>query len=475
MVVQDRGGDWWIPTGEGAFRIAGASRFSDIERLTPRLVRDVGRGPVPPEIFRIHEDARGDVWLAVTGRQFGLWRWSRASGAAREVTAEVGLPRGTEFTSFRDDAAGRLWIGTSEGLLRYASSGFSRFGPKEGIPAGWILGLEVDAAGRLWIASTQGGLGRIDDTSAASPAVRTYTMRDGLSSNNARCVVADARGRYRFAVRAVSADGQVSRTPATFAFTVATPLVLRVWFWAAVVAAASLAAAALFRARVARLLEVVAMRTRIATDLHDVIGANLTRISILSDVARKKLGDGDDDVESDQPLASISRIARESVSSMGDIVWAIDPRRDSLGDLVRRMRRHAEEVFSDGVALTLEMPAAERDLKLGAGLRRDLLLVFKEALNNASRHARASHVAVSFREDGPRLVLTVADDGAGFDTSGEVDGQGLMSMRRRAAALDGHLSVDSKPGRGTVVTLTIPAAAAATLPNRVGDTRDRAG
>ncbi len=195
------------------------------------------------------------------------------------------------------------------------------------------------------------------------------------------------------------------------------------------------------------------MRTRIATDLHDDIGANLTRISILSDVAARQRGD---DPDSDQPLASISRIARESVASMGDIVWAIDPRRDSLLDLVRRMRRHAEEMFAGDTALAIEAPDTERDLKLGAAVRRDVLLIFKEAVNNAARHARPLRVAIAFRVDGSRLFLSIADDGVGFDTSRSSEGQGLMSMRRRASALGGALAVESSPPRGTKVTLTVP-------------------
>ena len=85
------------------------------------------------------------------------------------------------------------------------------------------------------------------------------------------------------------------------------------------------------------------LRTRIATDLHDDIGANLTRIALLSEVARQAAGRRR---RSTRPLASIASIARESVSSMSDIVWAINPARDSLLDLVRRMRQHADEVFT---------------------------------------------------------------------------------------------------------------------------------
>ena len=109
------------------------------------------------------------------------------------------------------------------------------------------------------------------------------------------------------------------------------------------------------------------MRTRIATDLHDDIGANLTRIALLSEVANSG-------AQEDGPLASIARIARESVSSMSDIVWAINPKRESLLDLTRRMRQHADEVFAPARHRTaFTRPDADDTLKLGVDVRRDLL------------------------------------------------------------------------------------------------------
>ena len=127
------------------------------------------------------------------------------------------------------------------------------------------------------------------------------------------------------------------------------------------------------------------MRTRIATDLHDDIGANLTRIALLSEVATRH--------PATSPLASIARIARESVSSMSDIVWAINPRRESVVDLIRRMRQHAEEVFTlRDIKLRFDADDALDSSRLGMDVRRDLLLIFKEAVSNAARHSQCSHV-----------------------------------------------------------------------------------
>jgi len=197
------------------------------------------------------------------------------------------------------------------------------------------------------------------------------------------------------------------------------------------------------------------MRTRIATDLHDDIGANLTKIAILSEVARQQRGNGNE--EADSPLSSIARISRDSVASMSDIVWAINPERDSLLDLVRRMRRHAEEIFTTrDIGLEFRTPGADDHLKLGVDVRRDFFLIFKEAVNNVARHSRCTKVEIDLRADGSELLLQVSDNGAGFDPSEESEGQGLMSMRRRAQARGGSLEIDSRPGGGTTTTCRLP-------------------
>ena len=157
------------------------------------------------------------------------------------------------------------------------------------------------------------------------------------------------------------------------------------------------------------------------------------------------------------PLASIARIARESVSSMSDIVWAINPKRDSLIDLTRRMRQHADELFTlRDIELRFSAPGGADNLRLGVDVRRDLLLIFKEAVNNAARHSRCSLVEIELRIEASRLVLAIIDNGIGFDSRSAADGQGLGSMQRRAQTLHGSLDITSRSGAGTTVRLDVP-------------------
>ena len=237
------------------------------------------------------------------------------------------------------------------------------------------------------------------------------------------------------------------------AFTVLAPVWQRWWFLALAAAIAGGAAYALYRYRVARLLEVERVRTRIATDLHDDIGSNLTRIAFLSEAAG--LG-GNGGGENGGALTSIARISRESVVSMNDIVWAIDPTRDTFLDLAQRMRQYAEEVFlARGVELDFSTPD-DVAIRLGHDLRRQLYLAFKECVNNAVRHSDCAGATVALRVEGGRLVLDVSDDGRGFDVGTARRGNGLANLRKRAAALEADLEVRSEPGRGTRIVLAVP-------------------
>jgi len=227
------------------------------------------------------------------------------------------------------------------------------------------------------------------------------------------------------------------------------------WFYALCALAVGLAGYAGHRYRVRRLLEIMSVRMRIASDLHDDIGSTLSQIAILSEVARAQVTPEAERVA--EAIARIGALSRESLDSMGDIVWAIDPQKDRLAHLNQRMRRLAAEVLgARGLPFRFETAGEETDRHLGADVRREVFLVFKESLNNAVRHSHCTEVTIELRLEGSRLVLTVADDGQGFDAAQRGEGQGLRSMRRRAGSLGGTLEVVSREGGGTKVTLTVP-------------------
>jgi len=142
---------------------------------------------------------------------------------------------------------------------------------------------------------------------------------------------------------------------------------------------------------------------------------------------------------------------------MSDIVWAINPQKDHLSDLIQRMRRFASDTFAArDIAFRFSAPDAEADVRLGANLRREIFLVFKESVNNLVRHSRCEGAEIEFRMVDGSLLLRVSDDGKGFDAGAVSDGHGLASMRERARSVSGRLELVSRAGEGTTITLHIP-------------------
>ena len=222
---------------------------------------------------------------------------------------------------------------------------------------------------------------------------------------------------------------------------------------------AKLAEENLRKANEQRLVELERVRKRIATDLHDDIGSSLTRISLLSEVAQRS-GPGTK-TSGVGSLATIAGLSRELVDSMSDIVWAIKPERDHLGDLTQRMRHFASDVFTArGIEFRFKFPDFERDIRVGANLRRELFLIFKEAVNNAVRHSECTEAEIEFQVVGSTVGLRVRDNGRGFDVQDKSNGHGLASMRARTESLSGKLTIESRPGEGTTLTFAFPLSAA---------------
>lgn len=268
-------------------------------------------------------------------------------------------------------------------------------------------------------------------------------------------------GRYRFLVRAVDTNGSVVSVPATLAFVIPPPIWKRWWFLTLVGVCAAAGIYAISRARLRRLIAIERVRTRIATDLHDDLGASLSHVSILSEVIKQRL-DPVDDVSASL-LDEIADSSRHLVGSLRDTVWAIDTRQDTLGDLAARVRQFASTVFDGrGIAWNLDVTPDASRLTLDSEQRRQILLFLKEAIHNTARHAECRSVDLSLAVHHSSLVCRVGDDGKGFDVPVEMaaaaarGSRGLESLSARAAQLGGRLETRSAVGQGTVHTLTIP-------------------
>ncbi len=506
QIFEDRGGTVWVAGFQGIVRL----REGRAETLAP------GPGLPETEARCLFQDSRGRLWLGLRNRGVSM---TRDPDADRPEFENYSTPQGLASETVwwvAEDRAGRIYLATGRGLDRLdpLHGGVVHFTTADGLAGEVVNHGLADRQGRIWIA-TSGGLSRLDPAGdpPPPPAPRVYLSRVRVDDREAmlsgrgttalgglvlspahdhlavefvglryrpgtplryryRLEGADsgfhdtggersvnfahlAPGRYRFRVQALDLRSPSGPAEASVSFTVLPPLYQRAWFLTLAALRVLLAALAWHRARVRRILALEGIRRRIALDLHDEVGSGLAEIAILSEVAR-----GDATQASDALLDHTAGRARALRQSMNDIVWSVDPRRDRLLDLVRRMRQTAFNLLrAAGVETDFDVPL-DRELRgigLGPDRRRHLLLFFQETVTNVARHAGARRMAVCLRVEGNRLDLTVRDDGRGFDpAAARLSGNGLGNLEARAAALGGRCTVESAPGEGAAVRLEAP-------------------
>ncbi len=256
-------------------------------------------------------------------------------------------------------------------------------------------------------------------------------------------------------MRAVNSEGVASAQPALVSFRILPPIWQRWWFLILVALSLIALGYAAYRVRLRRLIELERVRTRIASDLHDDIGSNLSLIAGLSEVLGQQARQADSQIA--ERLSVIANASRQSVEAMGDIVWAVNPKRDNVVDLAHRMRRFASDRFAArNIEFHFDAPNPKQNVKLGAEVRREVFLVFKEGVSNIARHSGCKSSAAMLKIERGTIVLKLSDDGHGFVEANVDPGQGLDSMRRRAEKLGGQLEVTSQPNTGTTVNLKAP-------------------
>jgi signal transduction histidine kinase len=194
------------------------------------------------------------------------------------------------------------------------------------------------------------------------------------------------------------------------------------------------------------------IRNKIAQDLHDDIGSTLSSISILSGLALE-------DKNSGHTLETMSEIKDSSIllmERMDDIVWSINPRNDSLENLLMRVKHFATTLFeAREIDYRIDIQENLNEVRLPTDYRQHIYLVLKEAINNLVKYAQATEAAIRVTFDQQVLTLSVRDNGLGFDTSREGRGNGIPGMGRRAQLMGAELAIRSAPGEGTTVSLSV--------------------
>jgi len=260
-------------------------------------------------------------------------------------------------------------------------------------------------------------------------------------------------GRYAFKVKAKSEEGIVSKQEATLAFIIVPPFYKTWWFiLLSALALLSLITFA-YQYRIKQLLRLEGLRTRIASDLHDDVGSTLSSISILSEILSTQI---DNNPESADLIGKIGSNARNMLESMDDIIWAVNPANDKFQNLGLRIREYAIPLLeSKGIKFKIQFSDQLTLLPLPMDIRRNIYLIAKEAVNNLVKYSGCGDADIQFQEQYPNLLMTICDNGKGFDLLAPNSRNGLKNMRRRADQIKAILEIDSGLGSGTRISLQV--------------------
>jgi len=376
------------------------------------------------------------------------------------------LSYNNEIYSLTEDKHGNIWAGGLNGLLMLPAdanllsvSNAKTFITKIQLNDSTISTADIDAGGQLVLAPHQNDI----TFEFASPYMKNEPvvkyvyrlLRQGDTTwsqpfTNASLALKDLPpGSFTFEVKALFPAGNGSGETGSVSFRILSPWYRSWWFITLCVLTLFSLTYFVYRYRLRQVIRLQQVRNRIASDLHDDIGSTLTNINILSSLGRRNLHAP---AQAREFLDRITEEVNNSSQALDDIIWSVNTSNDGLDETAARMRRYAAELFDAGnVHYEFELDRDLAQRKLSMEQRRDFYLVFKESINNIFKHAEAKNVWINVHVEKSNLVLSVRDDGKGFDPLAETHRNGLKNLYTRVARWNGSIQVRSAPGMGTII------------------------
>ena len=454
-----------------------------------------------------------DVWIGTLNG--GLNHFNTATGVFTAYTTDNGLPNNTIYTILEDNS-GLLWLGTNAGLCRFNKTDHAvrNYTPRDGVQN---FEFNTNAAslapnGLLCFGGTSGfNIFQPDSLSngfAPPKAVITrfkifdqeypvpasvltlphgqnafsfefaslsyyrssehqyaYMLegvdKDWIKSGNRHFTnyVHLLPGRYVFKVRVANYTGVWSKEITTLTFIINPAWYNTWWFRLAIALLVTSGLYGLYSYRIWQIQKLYNVRNHIASDLHDEIGSTLSSISLMSGMMQRKLQAGDTGVNG--LLAQVSSSTSNMLEALSDIVWAINGSNDRFDNVIDRMRAFAIDLLEPAeINIHFDAGNGLSDLKLDMQHRKNLYLIFKEALNNTVKYAACNNVTIDISRKGTKtLLLKITDDGKGFDLENNIkdnnslSGNGIRNMKKRAEELGAKLDIISAPQKGTSILL----------------------
>lgn len=414
-------------------------------------------------IYQVDEDNQGNIWLNTFG---GLSVLDPVKQTFTNYGNNEGLRNQNNLYEFYKNKHGTFFMGDESSLQVFDPS--SRIEDKTALPV-YITSLKVQDK----------------DYPANSPLVLPYTknyvsiefvaldfnqsekikyayLLDGASNNwqstgNSRSVSFSnlKEGRYQFKVRAAGPNGIWYESKDTVQFRIKAPFWKTWWFYGLAALLITSIIYYIYRMKLNRIRNEEKIRDKIARDLHDDIGSTLSGINLYSKMVLNKTTSTDEETKT--ILAKIEERTGNMMDAMSDIVWSINPHHDTVSDLLVRMKEYAAEMLeAKEISYQFNEGEMSGSQKLDLNSRKEIFLVFKEAVNNAAKHSGCSKVTIELSTQQNKFNLRIHDNGKGMQAPQSKTGNGLSNMNVRAKKVNGSLSIISSENNGTIIHLQVP-------------------
>ena len=506
--------DTWLWGGYNAVSIRAYNTLKNYE-----LVKELPINGVITGFW--HQPNTPNVWVS---SQNGLYKIDKTTWQYIQLTEKDGLPSRT-INTMQADANNNLWLGTSKGLAKYetatrkvfsynlvdgisdlnfnmyastqasdgtmyfgTSNGITTFHPKNIIPLSiqarpTITNILInDEQAKNLVCTTTGATNISEIQSLKLPFSQNtlsftfsameysdpirckfeYKM-DGLddkwvqtSTQNFARYASLSAGTYRFFLKASNSDGVFNETPRILEIIIIPPFYKTWWFIALSLLATMALIAYIVYLRLSKVIALQKIRLNLYENLHDDIGSRLTAIVLIVDELVKKA------TIKEPKLDRVGTISRNIVANMRRLVWATAPENDALSTVAQQMQSDRRQLLPSGTHFTLKMDNTLENLNIGGDKRYQMLSIFNEALTNIAKYAEATAVETWIEIQDKDLIMTIVDNGQGFDPlkpredSVLSSGHGLRNMQRRANRIKGSLDISSKLGEGTIIKLSFP-------------------
>ena len=453
-VIEDSYKNIWVGSYGG-----GLNKF---DRETGTFIRYSEMGKFPSDaIYGMLEDDAKFLWISSDD---GLFKFSINDEYTVHYKTSDGL-QSREFSggAYLKNKRGEMFFGGINGLNYFFPDSIkdNSYIPDVKITSIKIFEDEVSGEPDELVLSYNDNFFSIEFTSLdyTNPPENKYAyMLSGLESEwrftNARNRLVFYTnlqpGEYLFKVRGTNSDGIWNNEGDSIKITILPPFWMRWWFIASLVVLSAIILYYIFTLRYRQLLAIEKLKTKLAADLHDNVGAGLTEIAIMTELTTNQL-----DLKSEnnfERLNKISDTARLLVDNMSDIVWVVNPKRDSLYDLIVRLKESYRDFLATlGISLKTNDLDRLTEIRLPMDYKQNLFLIFKEAIHNSIKHSKCKNIFLEIHVRGDVLEMTVQDDGIGMEQIGSITGEGIRNIKNRAALIGGKLNWSSKINEGTTL------------------------